>query len=112
VALARPAARCARRSPCGDAAANYAVKLAVDRERPAAADAMIRLPTSSSPVQPRCDVHGRRDRAQPGLSQLAPVGRDGWGDVLVTAVVGAHHAATWRPVWRWALRRGIAVAVS
>ena len=78
----------------GTLAANYAVKLAVGRERPAAADAMIRLPSSSSFPSSHAAMSTAAaivlSQARP---QLAPV----WAGLaaamcLSRLYVGAHHA--------------------
>jgi undecaprenyl-diphosphatase len=77
----------------GTLAANYGVKLAVGRERPVAADAMIRLPSSSSFPSSHAAMSTAAaivlSRARP---QLAPLWASLAGAMCLSRLyVGAHH---------------------
>jgi membrane-associated phospholipid phosphatase len=99
----------------GTLAANYGVKLAVDRERPAAADAMIQLPSSSSFPSSHAAMSTVAaivlSQARP---QLAPLWAVLAGAMCLSRLyVGAHHASDVAAgVALGALTGGIALAVS
>jgi undecaprenyl-diphosphatase len=99
----------------GTLAANYGVKLAVDRERPAAADAMIQLPSSSSFPSSHAAMSTAAaivlSQARP---QLAPLWVVLAGAMCLSRLyVGAHHASDVAAgVALGAVTGSIAVAVS
>jgi len=99
----------------GTLAANYGVKLAVRRERPAAADALIRLPSSSSfPSSHAAMSTAAAIVLSEARPQLAPL----WAALaaamcLSRLYVGAHHAGDVAAgVAVGTLTGGVALAVS
>ncbi len=99
----------------GTLAVNYVVKLAVDRERPAAADAMIRLPSSSSFPSSHAAMS---TAAAIVLSEARPELTPLWAALagamcLSRLYVGAHHAGDVAAgVALGAVAGGLAVAVT